>query len=574
MCGIVGIVAGIPFSIRGELLTALKRLEYRGYDSVGYATNDGRILKDVGYISDFMEKVNGEATLAIAHTRWSTHGRVTKPNAHPHYSENFMIVHNGIIENYEELKEDLIKKGYNFKSETDSELIAYYFEENTKRDSIEKVIRNFYRDAKGTFAVLLIKKGDDKLYAFKLDSPLVLSSFGNSIYIASDIYAFSDKTNKAIFLDDYEYVIVDKKGFCVYDKAGRKLKKEEKTFEWEQDFNDNKDYEHFMIKEIYEQPLVAERLINSLNSDQKQKIKETADLIKSAKKIIFISAGTSFHASMLGNHLLNQAGIESHSWIASEFDIPKYIDKDCLAICISQSGETMDLIRAVKYLKSKSVKIVSLVNVPYSTLQRLSDLSINLLAGQEVCVAATKSYTNQCIALIALAKELGYELDLEQIPKKIKETIDSNLDKIKELADKLYKEYDVYVLGRGACYSAALEIALKIKEISYIHAEGLRGGELKHGTLALVEDGTPVISLIPLDDLEMKSNTKEVEARGAYSIKIVNKGEGSFVLPESKVSDFIIYSVIIGQLLTYYMAKNKGLPIDKPRNLAKSVTTL
>ena len=297
-------------------------------------------------------------------------------------------------------------------------------------------------------------------------------------------------------------------------------------------------------------------------------------MIKSAKKIIFISAGTSFHASMLGNHLLNQAGIESHSWIASEFDIPKYIDKDCLAICISQSGETMDLIRAVKYLKSKSVKIVSLVNVPYSTLQRLSDLSINLLAGQEVCVAATKSYTNQCIALIALAKELGYELDLEQIPKKIKETIDSNLDKIKELADKLYKEYDVYVLGRGACYSAALEIALKIKEISYIHAEGLRGGELKHGTLALVEDGTPVISLIPLDDLEMKSNTKEVEARGAHSIKIVNKGEGSFVLPESKVSDFIIYSVVIGQLLTYYMAKNKGLPIDKPRNLAKSVTTL
>ncbi|MBW2995474.1 SIS domain-containing protein, partial [Candidatus Woesearchaeota archaeon] len=286
------------------------------------------------------------------------------------------------------------------------------------------------------------------------------------------------------------------------------------------------------------------------------------------------AAGTSFHAAMVGNHFLNQFGLKSSCWIASEFDVPQLIDKNSLIFVVSQSGETMDLVEAIKHAKEKGAKVASIVNVPFSTVQRMSDISINSMAGQEICVAATKTYVNQVIILLALAKLYGYKIHLHNIPKIIEKSFRQNEQKIKKIAKKIHKKEQMYVLGRGLCYAGALEIALKVKEISYIHAEGMRGGELKHGTIALIEKGTPVISLIPKGNLEMLGNTKEVEARGAFSIRITDKPEGKyhFLMPVTKLGKFVLYSVIIGQLLAYYTAKEKKLPIDKPRNLAKSVT--
>jgi glucosamine--fructose-6-phosphate aminotransferase (isomerizing) len=296
--------------------------------------------------------------------------------------------------------------------------------------------------------------------------------------------------------------------------------------------------------------------------------------IDRAQRIYVVAAGTSFHAGMVGNHFLNQFGKKSSCWIASEFDVPKLVNSKTLMIVISQSGETMDLVEAIKFAKQKKAKVASIVNVPYSTVQRLSDVSINSMAGQEICVAATKSYVNQVIILLALAKLYGYNVHLRNIPEVLRKSLRKNEALAQKIAKKIYKKQHIYVLGRGLCFAAALEIALKIKEISYMHAEGMRGGELKHGTIALIEKGTPVISLIPKGNAEMIGNTKEVEARGAFSIKITDKPEGKFdfKMPVTKLGKFVLYSVVIGQLLAYYIARERKLPIDKPRNLAKSVT--
>ncbi|MBW3017244.1 glutamine--fructose-6-phosphate transaminase (isomerizing), partial [Candidatus Woesearchaeota archaeon] len=521
MCGILGIVSKKPFSIKTDLMMSLKRLEYRGYDSVGYATSKGNIVKDVGQIDKFLKKAKGNADVAISHTRWATHGGVTKANAHPHSSENFIIVHNGIIENYPELKKKLAKKGYKQKSQTDSELIAFYFEDKYKHHTkIETAIRQFFHDIKGTFAVLLIKKGDNKIYAFKRESPLVLGIAKDRYYLASDIYAFSNKTNKAIFFEDDEYAVIEKHRHMFYNKNGRKLNKRYVEFRWGQAESRKKKYKHYMLKEIHEEPYVAEHLIHSLRTDQKKQLIKLKHLIDKASRVYFVAAGTSFHASMIGSHFLNQYGVKSSCWIASEFDVPKLVNSKTLMIVVSQSGETMDIVEAIKFAKQKKAKVASIVNVPFSTVQRLSDVSINSMAGQEICVAATKSYVNQAIIMLALAKLYGYKIHLATVPHVLQESLRKNENFAKKIAKKIYKREHMYVLGRGLCFAAALEIALKIKEISYMHAEGMRGGELKHGTIALIEKGTPVISLIPKGNSEMRGNAKEVEARGAFSIKI------------------------------------------------------
>jgi glucosamine--fructose-6-phosphate aminotransferase (isomerizing) len=576
MCGIIGLISKTEFSIRYDLLASLQRLEYRGYDSVGYATNKGKVEKKVGQISGFINQVSGTANVAIAHTRWATHGGVNLANTHPHTSEHFMIVHNGIVENYEALKKELIKKGHKFKSQTDSEVFAHYFEEKCIKQgkTIVSAIKTVFKDVKGTFAVLLLKKDEDRIYAFKRESPLVLGIAKDKLYLASDIYAFSNKTNKAIFFEDDEYAILETNRFELHKKSGERIRKPIIEFKWSQKESEKKKYAHYMIKEIKEEPVVAEHLVHSLETDQKPQLIKLKKAIDSSKRVYIVAAGTSFHAGMVGNHFLNQYGIKSSCWIASEFDVPQMVDKDTLVIIITQSGETMDIVEAVKHAKEKGAKVASIVNVPFSTIQRMSDISINSMAGQEICVAATKSYVNQVIIMLALAKLYGYDIHLHNLPHNIEKSFRQNEQKVKEIAKKIKNKEHMYVLGRGLCYAAALEIALKIKEISYIHAEGMRGGELKHGTIALIEKGTPVISLIPKGNLEMLGNTKEVEARGAFSIRITDKPEGKydFKMPVTKLGKFLLYSVIIGQLLAYYIAKEKKLPIDKPRNLAKSVT--
>ncbi|MEA1993659.1 MAG: glutamine--fructose-6-phosphate transaminase (isomerizing) [Euryarchaeota archaeon] len=573
MCGIIGIVSQEYMSSR-EILYALKRLEYRGYDSVGYALNDGTIEKDTGEISEFIEKMaDTEFTTGIAHTRWATHGGVSKKNAHPHCSGDTVIVHNGIIENYEVMKEKLLKKGHKFRSDTDSEVIAHYFEEKLKDTGMEQAIIDFMDDVKGTFAVLLLRKGEDRIYAFKRDSPLVLGLGDNAIYLSSDIYGFSDKTNRAVFFEDNEFAVVGKK-YTFYDSRGNPIKKEPKEFDWQFSEEKKEKYDHYMLKEIKEEPKAVKRIIHSLENEQHRRICELNSMIENAGRVCFVASGTSYFASLLGVYFLNKVNIESQAIIASEFRHFVNVNEDTLVIPISQSGETMDVLKALKFAREKGAKIASIVNVPYSSIQRISDLSLEILAGQEVCVAATKTFINQISLLLYLANLNGLDINLETLADRIAETIDDNEEKIKTLAKTLSAKNDIYVLGRGLTYPIAREIALKLKEIPYIHAEGMMGGELKHGTLALIEEGTPIISLIPEGDNEMISNTKEVEARGANVITISNDDSLSpdFRLTTSKDEKVAITSTAIGQLLAYYIAKEKGLPIDKPRNLAKSVT--
>ena len=577
MCGIFGVIA--KENVSPLLLKGIKRLEYRGYDSVGMAVSDEgfiNIKKGAGEIDLINKKLDFTSlsgSCGMAHTRWSTHGKATDKNAHPHQSHNkeIVIVHNGILDNFHILKKQLQKKGYRFISDTDSEVIAHYFEDKLKKKDMKNAIKDFFKDAKGTFAILLMYKPEKKIYAIKRDSPLVLGLLKDKFILASDVYAFSDLTNKAIFFENNEYAIVEEDKYNFYNKDGKEIKKKVKEFEWDQEESNIETHKHYMIKEIMEEPEVVKRLLFSLENDQKNVFQKLVKLIKTCKRTIFVASGTSYHASLLGAYYLNKCGLDVQALVASEFQHFAKVDKDTLVIPVTQSGETMDVIEALKFCTEKKAKIFSLVNVPYSTIQRISDDSINILAGQEICVAATKSFTNQAVIMLKLAKEFGFKVNINNLADEIQAVI-NNKNKVKKLANRIYKSKDLYILGRGLSYPVAREIALKIKEITYIHAEGMMGGELKHGTLALIEEGVPVISLISNNDYDMVSNTKEVESRGAKTIVVSNELKGDFMIKTENDGKFGILATTFGQLLTYYIGLNKGLPIDKPRNLAKSVT--
>ncbi len=398
-------------------------------------------------------------------------------------------------------------------------------------------------------------KNDHNLYAIKKDSPLVLGIGRKKLILASDIYAFSDACDRAIFFEDDEFAVVGSDGYKFFDKNGNPLEKQVMQFTWSRMEENKEEFEHYMLKEIKEQPTVSERLVQSFGTIQKDRLEELAAMVRSAKRVVFLACGTSYHASLVGCFLLNRLGIEAHSVIASEFESFLLVDKDTLVIAISQSGETMDVVSVIKNIKNTGAKFAAIVNVPYSTVQRLSDLSIEILAGQEICVAATKTFTNQLITLFSLARELGFmDIDLNSLPAKIQQTIEMNEHYIQQLAEDLHTKEDIFVLGKGISYPQAREIALKLKEIPYIHAEGMMAGELKHGTIALVEDGTPVISLIPNNNPDMISSTKEVEARGARTIVISNT-DGELKIPPCCDAEFAIYSGIIGHLRSYYIAK-------------------
>ena len=573
MCGIIGIVSKKDF-ISKFLLERLKRLEYRGYDSYGfYDSND---LKK--YVGEIIVAGENKSRIGIAHTRWATHGGVTEINAHPHLScdKDIIVVHNGIIENYEQIKKDLIKKGHKFISETDSEIIAHYFEEKLKNKSMKESCIDFIKEAEGTFAILVMIKGKEEVYALKRDSPLVLGLCKDMNMLASDIYAFSDLTNKAVFFDNDEFAIIKEDGYKFFNKDGKTIEKPIKKFVWEQEESKKQEYKHYMLKEICEEADVVERMFFSLDNEQKTEFNKLINLIKESKKIVFASCGTSYHASLLGAYYLHSAGVEAQTLIASEFKHFANVDSNTLVIAISQSGETMDVIDALKYAKENKARIVSIVNVPFSTIQRMSELSLNILAGQEVCVASTKAFVNQATLLLKIAQEFGFKVNLTNLTDKIKDLF-KNKEEIKEIAEEIASSKDLYIIGRGLTYPVAREIALKIKEISYIHAEGMMGGELKHGTMALIEQGTPVISLINNKDPDIVSNTKEVEARGAKIITITNnkdidKEKNSIYIKTGNDGKFGILATIAGQLIAYYAADKLGRPIDKPRNLAKSVT--
>ncbi len=573
MCGIVGIVSRADFPSR-TLLERLKRLEYRGYDSFGVF--DGRELrKRVGGIR---VEGRGRCRAGIAHTRWATHGGVSERNAHPHLScdGRIAVVHNGIIENYEEIKRDLVRKGHVFASETDSEVIAHFLEDNLRRRSIEETLPVLLRTLAGTFAVLIMLKGRDEIYAVKRDSPLALGAADGRTILASDIYAFSDWTDRAAFFENDEFAVVGPDGPRFFDRTGRPIRKPLRTFRWEEERTAKRTAKHYMLKEILEEPSVVRRMLFSLGHDQKAALAKLIRLIRRSRKVIFASCGTSYHATLLGAYYLHRVGMEVQTLIASEFRHFAKVDRDTLVIAVSQSGETMDVIDALKYARDNGGRIASIVNVPHSTVQRMSELSLNILAGPEVCVASTKAFVNQAALLLKIARTFGFEVELDNLPDRI-QTLFKARPRIRAIAERIARSRDAYIIGRGLTYPIAREIALKIKETSYIHAEGMMGGELKHGTIALIESGTPVVSLIATNDPDIISNTKEVEARGAKIFILTNHptlggNEDAVHIRTGNDGKFGILAAVAGQLIAYYAAAALGRPIDKPRNLAKSVT--
>ncbi|MCD6559836.1 MAG: glutamine--fructose-6-phosphate transaminase (isomerizing) [Palaeococcus sp.] len=600
MCGIIGYIGERKAS--EVLIEGLRRLEYRGYDSVGVAVNkkdEIEIRKAAGRIDELNEKLKFteiEGKSGIAQTRWATHGEPNDANAHPHTdcSGEIALVHNGIIENYLELKEELLEKGHEFKSETDTEVIAHLIEEELKKNrSFEEALRKALLKLKGSFALAIIySKDKEHLYFVRNESPLVLGVGDGEMFAASDVPAFLAYTNKVVFLDDGEYAILSRDSFTVKDiKTGKEKKKEIKEIEWTLEMAEKQGYPHFMLKEIYEQPQAVRDAIygNAGNIDQ------IAREIAAYDKIFIVAMGTSYHAALYGKYLLQRlAGKVPIVEEASEFryEAENLIDERTLIIAITQSGETADTLAAIKLAKEKGAKVLSIVNVVGSMATRLSDLVIYTHAGPEIGVAATKTYTTQLTVLAMLAIALGKQLksgesvyliklnkELQRVPDLIEEVL-KHESSLKDLAEVLKDKRDFFYIGRGVSVPTAFEGALKLKEISYIHAEGLSAGELKHGPLALIEDGVPVVAIAPSGKLleKMISNIKEVNARRGLIISLGNseslRSVSDIFLEMPEVDELLspIVYVVPLQILAYHLAVLRGNDPDKPRNLAKSVT--
>ncbi len=559
------------------LFESLRRLEYRGYDSAGIATSNGKgltVKKAVGQVDEIQRNIDlktMDGNLGVGHTRWATHGNVSKENAHPHTccNKRFAVVHNGIVENWESLREKLT--GCSFKSQTDSEVIAHYIEKKSRDLGVERAIQDFMEKAKGSFAVTLMDAEKDNLFAIKNGSPLAIGLNDNEIFVGSDVFAFSSHTDQAIFLGDYEYARIEGSDLVVKNIDGEKLEKKPRKVDWDRKESQKDGFDHYMHKEIFEIPEAIERLKKSLETEQRDRLKRFSKKVKKSKKIIFTASGTSYHASLLGVYFLQRAGIEAQTLIASEFKNYERVDSETLLIPISQSGETRDVLEAIEYSLERGAEVASITNVPHSTVERKSDVNLRIRAGQEVCVAATKTFTNQLYTLLKIAEELNGKVLKDNMSKTVEDIIEKNEPQVKKIAKELKDDGDIYIIGKEEAYPVAREIALKLKEIAYVHAEGMMGGELKHGTLALIENDTPVISLIPKKESEIVSNVKEVEARGARTIEL-SPFYGDFYIPEEANGSFAFLSAVIGFLLTYWIGRERGRPIDRPRNLAKSLT--
>ena len=610
MCGIVGYIGNkkaMPILLQG-----LTRLEYRGYDSAGVAVlENGKIevKKDKGRVSNLsslegIDKIEG--TCGIAHTRWATHGKPSKENSHPHMDNDnlFAVVHNGIIENYNELKNMLIKKGYKFISQTDTEiipnLINYYYKQDKSKDELKilRAVRNACMELKGSFALEIItSEAPDQMIVVRKDSPLVIGKGIKENYIASDIPAILSYTKDFYFLEDYEFVVLTRENVKFYNSNLEEIKKNTKSIEWDSKGAERNGYQHFMLKEIHEQPKAIRETIGTRLNGEKVSFDElefTKEYLERINKIYIIGCGTAMHAGMVAKDMFEKmCRISTEVDIASEFRYrDPLIDEKTLTIYISQSGETADTIAALKLAKLKGAKTIAVTNVIGSSITREADYSIYTHAGPEIAVASTKAYTAQVtlLALLVLyCAEILEREDLEKItkikedilslPLKTEETL-KHTNFIKQFAKKVYKERDMFFLGRGIDYAVSLEGSLKLKEISYIHSEGYASGELKHGPIALIDTGVTVVATMTDESLVEKSisNVQEVITRGAKVLVITNqnlenKGFESIVkIPEISKEISPILSIIPLQLLSYYIAVEKGLDVDKPRNLAKSVT--
>lgn len=609
MCGIVGYIGkkeAYPI-----LLDGLKRLEYRGYDSAGVAVLNNlkdsiKNIKAVGKISELEKRIGSEkivGTIGIAHTRWATHGKPSVKNSHPHTdcSGNIQLVHNGIIENYQELKEELVKKGHRLKSETDSEVVAHLIEEFRKTKAFKESVIETLKLIRGTYGLAIIDKRDpEKIIVARNGSPLILGVGKDEFVIASDASAIIRYTNKVIYLQDGELAIVEKNNYEITNTKSQTVDREISKVDWSFDKAQKQGYDHFMIKEIFEQPdairdAVRGRLVSKEGIARLGGLRNVEDNLKKIDKIIIVSCGTSYYAGLVGEYMLEEyAGIPVEVEYASEFRYRKPIlNKKTAVIAISQSGETADTLAAIREAKNKGALVLGIVNVVGSTIARETDSGIYNHAGPEIGVASTKAFTSQLSILAMLTIKLGRQREmsfttgkriaqeLEKIPKLI-ESILKDTKEIKKIAKKYSKYKDFLYLGRKYNSPIAYEGALKIKEISYVHAEGYPSGEMKHGPIALIDENFPSVFVVPKDSVYEKniSGMEEIKARGGKIIAIATKGDKEI----KKVANDIIYipktlevltpllTVIPLQLLAYYVGVSKGYDVDKPRNLAKSVT--
>jgi len=607
MCGIVGYIG--KGNAQDIILDGLEKLEYRGYDSAGVAIIDEGSLKTkkkVGRLINLATALIEEpikGNMGIGHTRWATHGAPSDINSHPHMnmSETIAVVHNGIIENYRNIKEDLIELGYSFKSETDTEVIAHLIDHYYMGDLLEAVFKAEDR-LKGAYALAVIAQDNpDEIVAIRHESPLILGVGLDEYFVASDIPAILKYTNKMVYLENKDTIRLTRDGYTVYGPDRKEVQRELNTILWDVEAASKEGFEHFMLKEIYQQPnAIKDTLYRRLDDEGKiylENINITKEDLLNIDKVYIVGCGTAYHAGLVGRFLFQTfLKVITIADIASEFRYNEhYIDDKTLVVIVSQSGETLDTLTALKDARDKGARILSITNVVGSSVARESQDVFYTWAGPEIAVASTKAYTTQLVAFYMLALHFGrlkgtleeecYDeilMELKGLGDKVQNTLDNVLIASKEVAEKIQHSSSLFYLGRGLDYNTALEGALKLKEISYIHTEAFPAGELKHGTIALIEEGTPVIAIATQQNLydKMVSNIKEVKARGAYVIGITRERNEDL----EQVCDYTIYleesfnifmpliSVIFPQLLSYYTSLIKGNDVDKPRNLAKSVT--
>jgi len=607
MCGIVGYIGKKPaFPI---LLSGLKRVLYRGYDSFGFAIIDSKnnvnLFKTPGRLDNWEEKLtkmNFEGDLGIGHSRWATTGAVTEANSHPHWDchRNIFLVHNGIIENYGELKEKLEKEGHKFHSECDTEVFSHLIEKFFK-ENLETAVRNALKFVRGTYGLAIIARNDpEKIVVTRNSSPILIGIGENEYIVASDAAAIVDRTKKVIYLDDGEVAVLTPSRFFITDINQNQIKKNIKEIDWDLEKVQKGDYSHFMLKEIMEGPETIENAVRGRLIIEEGKVKlggldEVQEKIRKINRIILVACGTAGHAARVGEYMLEEyAGIPSEVDIASEFRYRQpVVDKNTAAIFVSQSGETADTLAALREMKEKGILTIGITNVVGSSQSRETEAGIYTRSGPEIAVASTKAFLGQLTTLAMLTVYLGRQREmslvmgkrivseLTRLPELTREVL-ASARQIEELAEKYKIFKNFWFIGRKYNFPIALEGALKLKEISYLHAEGVAGGELKHGPIALIDESFPTLAICPLDSVYQKmiSNIQEIKAREGKVIAVATQGDKDI----KKIADDVIYipktlemltpmlSVIPLHLFAYYIAVLLGHDVDKPRNLAKSCT--
>ena len=607
MCGIVGYIG--PNKATEIILEGLQKLEYRGYDSSGIATINKNELfnrKHKGRLSKLADSISKDlikGNVGIGHTRWATHGEPSDINSHPHVNndETIAVVHNGIIENYISLKKELIEKGYNFRSETDTEVISHLIDFYYAGDLLSAVKSTISR-LKGAYALAIVSSDDpDEVIAVRYESPLILGIGDGEYFLASDIPAILNRTRRVIYLENGDIVRLRRDNYEIHDKNHNLAQRDIEEVSWDVEAASKEGFEHFMLKEIYQQPDAISNTINRRVDDEGniylEKLNISKEDLDRIDRIYIVACGTAYHAGLIGKHILEKTlKINVIADIGSEFRYnDNLIDENTLVIIVSQSGETADTLSSLREAKTKGARILSITNVVGSSIARESHDILYTWAGPEIAVASTKAYTSQLASFYMLAFYLGRLKgritddnygkllnELRSIPKSVENTIGDSIEIAKGIAEEIKDSNSLFYMGRGLDYYSALEASLKLKELSYIHAEAFAAGELKHGTIALIEEGTPVITIATQPELFDKtiSNIKAVKARGAYVIGITSKNNKDMeevcdrvIYLDEKTNIFMpILSVILPQLIAYFTSIVKGNDVDKPRNLAKSVT--